>query len=149
MQNLFQKDSVQGILDRLEHLQQSSHPLWGKMNASQMLAHCAIHLQVALGDSQLNRTFLGWIFGRTVKKKMINKEPFKKNLPSVPRFIIKDQRNFEIEKQQLQSLIRRFESADSVAMAENSHPFFGKMSAEEWSLLSYKHLDHHLRQFGH
>src|ERR1700730_5133284 len=118
MQNLFQKDSVQGILDRLEHLQPSSQPLWGKMNASQMLAHCAIHLQVALGDSQLNRTFLGWIFGRTVKKKMINKEPLKKNLPSVPRFIIKDQRNFEIEKQQLQSLIRRFESADSVAMAE-------------------------------
>jgi hypothetical protein len=78
MQSLFQKDSVQDILDRLGRLQQTTQPLWGKMNASQMLAHCIIHLQVALGDLQFNRTLLGWIFGRISKKGMVKKDPLKK-----------------------------------------------------------------------
>ncbi|MEP6513238.1 MAG: DUF1569 domain-containing protein [Parafilimonas sp.] len=30
---------------------------------------------------------------------------------------------------------------------ETPHPFFGKLKAEEWRTLTYKHLDHHLRQF--
>ncbi|MFD1127776.1 DUF1569 domain-containing protein [Paenibacillus provencensis] len=30
----------------------------------------------------------------------------------------------------------------------NPHPFFGKLTSEEWSIGLYKHLDHHLKEFG-
>jgi hypothetical protein len=28
------------------------------------------------------------------------------------------------------------------------HPAFGRLSGAAWGALSYKHIDHHLRQFG-
>jgi hypothetical protein len=28
------------------------------------------------------------------------------------------------------------------------HPMFGKMTADQWGRSMWKHLDHHLRQFG-
>ncbi|MDZ4803510.1 MAG: DUF1569 domain-containing protein [Candidatus Eisenbacteria bacterium] len=28
------------------------------------------------------------------------------------------------------------------------NPIFGNLSVDEWGKLSWKHLDHHLRQFG-
>ncbi|MGH9801334.1 MAG: DUF1569 domain-containing protein, partial [Blastocatellia bacterium] len=28
------------------------------------------------------------------------------------------------------------------------HPAFGKLSTKDWGALTYKHMDHHFRQFG-
>ena len=30
----------------------------------------------------------------------------------------------------------------------NPHPAFGYFTREQWGQMQYKHLDHHLRQFG-
>jgi hypothetical protein len=52
------------------------------------------------------------------------------------------------ERERLSGLIDKFAAGGEAACTKNPHGFFGKMRAEEWAILMYKHLDHHLRQFG-
>jgi len=148
MKDLFDSAAASEIQARLSKLQPDSKPLWGKMNVSQMLAHCIVPLQVSLSEVQLKRSLFGKLFGRIAKKRMVMETDFKKNLPTAPQFIVKDERNFLSEKQKLQSLIQRFASSDPDSIAKIHHPFFGPMTKKEWGLLQWKHLDHHLRQFG-
>ena len=148
MKDLFDAAAASEIQARLSKLQPDSKPLWGKMNVSQMLAHCIVPLQVALSEVQLKRSLFGKIFGRIAKKRMVSETDFKKNLPTAPQFIVRNERNFISEKQKLQSLIQRFASSDPDSIAKIYHPFFGPMTKKEWGVLQWKHLDHHLRQFG-
>ena len=76
---------------------------------------------------------------------LFNEKPFKRNLGTDRSFIITDQRKFEEEKQKLVDMINRFTEAN---MVDEPHPFFGKLTKEEWSKGTWKHLDHHLMQFG-
>jgi Protein of unknown function (DUF1569) len=148
MQNLFQPEAATGIVMRIARLKPTAQALWGKMNAAQMLAHCKAPLEVALGDRILKHSFVGWLFGRMAKKKMLGEAPFKHNLPTDNSFIVKENRDFAGEQDNLLTLIRRFAEANPASIAARTHPFFGKMSIEEWGILQWKHLDHHLRQFG-
>ncbi len=148
MKNLFDTVAASEILNRLEKLYPDTQPLWGKMKISQMLAHCQVPLQVALGEKQLKRNLISILFGGIARRQLTKETIFKKNLPTAPQFIIKDERQFDNEKQQLQSLIQQFSIADANEIAGRSHPFFGKMTKEEWGILQWKHLDHHFRQFG-
>ena len=148
MENLFEPAIVNAMLARLQNLQPGAAANWGKMKPAQMLAHCQVPLQAALGEKQLKQSFMGVLFGRIAKKQILKEGPMKKNLPTDPSFLVKDQRSFENEKKLLESLIQRFAAADKILLAQKPHPFFGSMKAEEWGLLMWKHLDHHLRQFG-
>ena len=148
MQSLFQPESATGIVMRIARLKPSAKALWGKMNVSQMLAHCKAPLEVALGDKVLKHSFIGWLFGRAAKKRMLKETPYKRNLPADASFIVKEDRNFTKEQDELLTLIRRFSEADPQSIAAKVHPFFGKMTTDEWGILQWKHLDHHLRQFG-
>src|SRR5438105_14676467 len=107
METLFQTTAASEILNRLEKLQPGAKPLWGKMNVSQMLAHCQVPLQASLGEKELKRTFMGFLFGRIGKKQVLKPGPFKKGLPTDPRFVIKNTPDFTNEKQQLTSLIQK------------------------------------------
>ena len=148
MQNLFQPESATGIIMRIARLQPSAKSLWGKMNVSQMLAHCKAPLQVALGDKNLKHSFIGWLFGKTAKKQMLKEAPFKRNLPTDASFVVRDERNFSLEQDELLNLIKRFSETEPETVAARVHPFFGKMTTDEWGILQWKHLDHHLKQFG-
>jgi hypothetical protein len=148
MQNLFQPESATGIVMRIARLKPAAKALWGKMNAAQMLAHCKAPLEVALGDRILKHSFIGWLFGKMAKKKMLKEPPFQHNLPTEGTFVVKDERVFSDEQEQLFTLIKRFAEADPQTIAARVHPFFGKMTIDEWGILQWKHLDHHLRQFG-
>lgn len=149
MESLFNNKTADIMLNRIEHLNPDSKPYWGKMNVSQMLKHAQVPLQVALGDIQLKRNLIGVIFGKLGKKQLLKNEPFKKNLPTDPRFIVKDASpDFNSNKEILTQLVRRFSGSNGKEIAARPHPFFGKMTMDEWGYLQYKHLDHHLRQFG-
>ena len=148
MQNLFQPESATGIVMRIARLKPTAQALWGKMNVAQMLAHCKAPLEVALGDRILKHSFIGWLFGKMAKRKMLKESPLQHHLPTDGSFVIKNERNFSDEQEQLFALIRRFAETDPAAIAARIHPFFGKMTIDEWGVLEWKHLDHHLRQFG-
>ena len=75
-------------------------------------------------------------------------KPFREGLPTNPQFVMKDEKNFEEEKEKLISSIKRFNEGKGANLTTDPHPFFGKMSIDEWDKLFFKHIDHHLRQFG-
>ena len=146
--DLFNTEVRDTMLSRVNKLTASSKGEWGKMNVSQMLAHCSEGLKSAKGDIKLPRTFLGFVFGKMAKKSLTGEKPFKKNLPTDKNFIVKIDKNFDEEKTKLIQLINSFSCAGAEGVSKDNHPFFGKMSADEWNKLMYNHLDHHLKQFG-
>lgn len=148
MKSLFDPRITREIIDRINQLTPATPGLWGKMKVSQMLAHLQPALKIALGEHTLKKGLMSFLFGKMAKRQMVNEAPFKKNLPTAPSFVVKDERNFEEEKSRLIDLVVRFSIESKQALETRIHPFFGKLTAEEWNILHWKHLDHHLRQFG-
>jgi hypothetical protein len=134
---------------RVARLQPGTPALWGKMTVAQALAHMAASLEIALGDQKPPRMFAGRIFGRLVKRIVLRDEsPLKRNTPTAPELLVKDSRDFDRERQRLDHLIERFSTEGEAGCSTHPHSFFGQMAPRDWAMLQYKHLDHHLRQFG-
>ncbi len=149
MKSLFNSSENQEIINRISQLNAEAKAEWGKMNIGQMLSHAQRPLRVALNELKLKRTLVGILFGKMAKKKLANgEEPFSKNLPTDKNFVVADQRNADEEKKKLIELIRKFASVGPAGLSKEPHPFFGHMTTQEWDTLMWKHLDHHLRQFG-
>ncbi|MDE3196338.1 MAG: DUF1569 domain-containing protein, partial [Acidobacteriota bacterium] len=123
---------------------------WGRMTPPQMLAHCSLSMQWALGDAVPEKGPLPVrLIGRLVKPMVFrNEDPLRKNSPTAKSLIVADERDLGKERERLSALIDRFVAGGAAKCTKNPHSFFGKMTPEEWSILMYKHLDHHLRQFG-
>jgi len=148
MENLFDKSTNEELLRRINSLKETSQPLWGKMNAAQMLAHCQKPLEVAIGRLPVKRGLIGLLFGKMFKNSFLKNREMKKNLPTLPSFKMDMPRNFENEKLMLLGLVKQFGDQGPSIIANKKHPIFGPMTDEEWGILGYRHLDHHLRQFG-
>ena len=148
MKNLFDNNTYTEIISRINALTPNSQRQWGKMNPAQMLAHCKEAFKVPLSDKKMPRMFIGLLLGWAFKKKLYNEEPWKRNLPTAPNFIIKDERDFEKEKQELVDMISRFHNAGPGNVGKYPHPMFGTFTSTQWGQSMYKHLDHHLMQFN-
>jgi hypothetical protein len=148
MESLFDLQGNRNIINRIEQLTPITLSQWGKMTVSQMLEHCQQPIKVPLGMLPLKPNWMSFFFGKTVKKQMLSQNTFKKDLPTVKEFRIQREPDFEQAKQELINLIERFEKEGHGAIKVTKHPFFGEMTLEEWDILQWKHLDHHLRQFG-
>ncbi|MEO8996434.1 MAG: DUF1569 domain-containing protein [Nitrosospira sp.] len=149
MKTFFDKDASHEFKNRLASLKPDSERQWGKMNSAQMVAHLCKGMEQAMGEVRPPRIFLGRIIGGFVKSRAIgNDEPMFRNSPTIPSFIIADDRDLEAERQRLYGLIDRASAAGPSVCTEHPHSFFGRLTPEQWGNLIYKHLDHHLRQFG-
>jgi hypothetical protein len=146
-QSLFQAEDTAEVVRRIQALKPDSKAQWGKMDVAQMLAHCQVPLEIATGQRTMKRGLIGLLFGRMAKKKLAGPEPFKRGLPTAPEFVVRDQRDFAAEREKLLALVQSFQRRGPEALARE-HPFFGPMTTTEWDRLQWKHLDHHLRQFG-
>ncbi len=149
MITLFDQAIHDQIRTRIDKLTPATQRQWGKMNVGQMLAHCSAGLDMQMGTIKLKRVFIGRIIGPLIKKMVTsNDEPFKKNSPTAPELTFVDERDFNKEKERLIGLVDRFTKGGTAGVSPYPHPFFGKMSADDWGIMAYKHLDHHLSQFG-
>jgi Protein of unknown function (DUF1569) len=147
MKNLFEQDASTEILQRIDKFQASAQRQWGKMEVAQMLAHCTAALQVAAGQKSPPRMFIGKILGPIFKSKFYDDSVLSKNGPTDKSFIVADKRDFEKEKVLLKNLIQQFADGGIDKCTTHPHSFFGKLTAEQWGIGMYKHIDHHLRQF--
>lgn len=148
MPSLFEPTSAVQIITRLEKINPAHPPQWGKMNAAQMMAHCQAPFQVFFGEMKMKRGLIGYLFGGMAKKRLLQgNKPWSKNMPTAKAFLVADQREFIKEKMKLVEWIRRF-STEGATVTSSTHPFFGQLSSQEWAVLAYRHLDHHLQQFG-
>ena len=148
MTHFFQPTVTEEILARIEKLTPDTKPLWGKMTVAQMLAHNYYSFEAATGKVVVPRSLLGRIIGQFVRDSFLSNMPLSKNSPTMPRLIVKDERDFDVEKQKLISIVKEFSSGGPEKVTQAPHSFFGHFTPEEWSRQMYKHLDHHLQQFG-
>ncbi|HAP70681.1 MAG TPA: hypothetical protein DCR04_13320 [Flavobacteriales bacterium] len=143
MRTLLQPSDYEYVLTRLNALKGSQTRLWGTMTVGQMLQHCRRQVEMALGEIPTKPMFprpIQWLskitFGYYI--------PWSKNLVTAPEMVAKDDVAFDAEHEQLISIISKFMESDEF----HPHPIFGHLTKEDWGLIIYKHLDHHLRQFG-
>lgn len=150
MNSLYHASDVSEIIRRMERLEPGTSRQWGKMNAVQMLAHCHVAMEMALGKTVVKRLLIGRLIGTFLKRGALSKKPFVKNSPTDKSFVFagNDHLSFNEEKAKLIQSIREFAGGGPSRCTTHPHPFFGKYTPDEWAVLQWKHLDHHLRQFG-
>ena len=149
MKNVFAQNDVQYFIERIEKLTENSQPFWGKMDVAQMLAHCNVTYEMIFEDKHPKPSgFKKLILKLFVKKLVVNEKPYKKNNPTAPQFIIKSDKNFEVEKARLISYLKKVqELGENYFEGKESHSF-GTLNKTEWNNMMAKHLEHHLEQFG-
>jgi hypothetical protein len=148
MYTLFNQSDVSAIVERIEKLSPTSQRQWGKMKVAQMLAHCNVSLETAMGMNFMKRLFIGRIIGPLLKPTVLGKKPFGKNSPTDKSYIFTGEHDFEKEKSKTTASVNKFFEGGPSGCTIHPHPFFGKLTPEQWGVFQWKHLDHHLRQFG-
>jgi hypothetical protein len=148
MKSLFDTDTHSETQERLAKLSVDTDRQWGKMSAAQMMEHAARALEMATGDVPMKQAFIGKAIGWIFKNKFLGEQPFPQNSPTGPTLIIKDEPDFDATRQRLSDLIGKFHGLGESGTDGNIHGFFGPLSGRQWGETQYKHLDHHLRQFG-
>lgn len=108
MKDLYQSQYLNEILQRISKLSPESQRLWGKMNINQMLTHCTLSMETAVGDKFYPQLMIGKLIGRFMKFNISNEKPFRKSSPTNPSFIVNETKEFEKEKERLIELIKKF-----------------------------------------
>ena len=145
IKNLLEDDVKQETINRINKLTPASQRKWGIMEVAQMLAHLQARFAVVFGKDELKANFFIRLFAPLLKGMLYSETPYKKNLATDKSFKISDHREFAKEKQQLLDMIYSFSEE---TLRKDPHPYFGKLTLEQWGKASWKHMDHHLRQFG-
>jgi hypothetical protein len=148
MKTLFEKTAVLEVKQRMSALQPESQRVWGKMDAAQAMAHCSATMEMAVGDRFPPRLMIGRILGPIFKSTYSNEKPMQQGSPTDKSLIINDPRDLAKERERLAGLINRFFAGGAEGCTRHPHCFFGPLTPTEWATGMYKHLDHHLRQFG-
>lgn len=146
--SLYTPDVYRECVNRIEQVKPGSQPLWGSMNAAQMLAHCAEIQEVSNGKALNNTPFLARLFKGMIRKMVVNDKPYPKNSRTHPQYKQIDERDFDAEKNRLLKALEKFVNDGPDNAEKNPHPLFGNMTADEKGWSMYKHLNHHLAQFG-
>lgn len=147
MKSLWQDDARAALLSRIEKVDPAAPRLWGTMSAERMLVHIAESMKMALGEVVCKPKKLPLRFF-PLKQIAIFVAPFPKGLPTAPELVPKDPPPpADDTKRELRRLFNAF-VARGAGGAWPDHPAFGKLSGKTWGVLSYRHFDHHLRQFG-
>lgn len=149
MKNIFDPEVTAELISRINQLQTDTKPRWGKMSVDQMLAHCCVAYDMAYTTKYPRpNPIMRFLLKAFVKKGVVNEVPYKKNIPTAPAFVIADRKNFEEEKSRLIHFLEQTVSLGKDHFEGKESLSFGPMTAQEWNNLFYKHLDHHLNQFG-
>lgn len=148
--NIFEKEVTDGIIARINNLKPDSPAQWGKMDVAKMLAHCNVAYETFYepGKHPAPNFLMKFILKTFIKKKVTGEAPFPKNSPTAPYFIIKSDKDFETEKQRLIDYINKTQQLGESQFDGLESPSFGPLTKTEYSNMMYKHLNHHLTQFG-
>jgi hypothetical protein len=143
--SLFDQDVYDEIRERLDRLNADSEGRWGSMTVAQMLGHCAEVIEVSNGKKLEGTPFFVKLFAPVVKWMILSEKPFPKMTRTHPQYEYTEPHDFQEQKDRLIQAIDEFRAGGPAAAR---HPVMGKMTPEERGWGNYKHLDHHLHQFG-
>jgi len=149
MKSVFTKEGTDEIIGRIKQLTPQTHAKWGKMNVGQMLAHCNVTYDYVFTDKYPKPDGVKkWMLKFFVKPIVVGDKPYQKNGRTAPDFVMTTEKDFEAEKKRLiDHLNKVLELGEEHFDKKESHSF-GVLKKAEWNNMFYKHLDHHLGQFG-
>ena len=149
MKDIFGSTETNEIIDRINHLTPETKPQWGKMSVAQMLAHCNVAYEMAVDNKYTKagglKKFLLKLF---VKPVVVNEKPYKRDSRTAPEFLVKEDKDFATEKNRLINYLQKTQQIGRSHFEGKDSNSFGPLTAQEWNNMFYKHLDHHLTQFG-
>ena len=133
------------LLQRLRRVRPDAAPAWGTLTAPRMLCHVADQLRVALGDvpSIPVHTFAT----RTLLKHLVVNtgfQPPRGKVQTAPEMLTSRPAAGEADLAACVALAERVATGAARAV----HPMFGPLTPEQWGRLCWKHMHHHLVQFG-
>lgn len=147
--NIFTEPVVQQLVTRINQLTPATTPQWGKMNIAQMLAHCNVTYELAYENIHPRpNAFMRFILKSFIKKIVVSEKPYAKNSRTAPVFLMVTEKEFNKEKERLLNYLQKTKQLGEAAFEGKENHGFGKLSSTEWNNMFYKHLDHHLGQFG-
>jgi hypothetical protein len=149
MNSIFTDENHQDILNRINNLTDTTQAKWGKMDVGQMLKHCQLPIHIALEHTVMTTKANGFkkIVFKLFKPMMYNDKPWRPNMQTPKEFVVTDAQVFATEKENLITLLKTFNlKKENTNWPE--HPLFGHFTTAQRGQMQYKHLDHHLKQFG-
>ena len=135
------------IATRLQSLTGSSTRRWGSMDVAGMLQHLQLSARMTLGELDVPSVNKRVFHKFPLKHLVLYVLPFPKGAPTAPELKTVAASSFETERAALLDLLERI-GAGPRDGAGPAHPLFGPLTWREWGVVTYKHADHHLKQFG-
>ena len=135
------------IGNRLRSLSESSAGRWGSMGVAGMLKHLRMSAQMTLGELPVRGANKRAFQMFPLKHLILYVLPFPKGAPTAPELKPGDAATFAEERAALLELLERIGTGPREG-AGPVHPLFGPLTWREWGVVTYKHTDHHLKQFG-
>jgi Protein of unknown function (DUF1569) len=135
------------IVSRVRSLSGSSTRKWGSMDVTEMLQHLRRSALMCLGELSVPSANKRAFHKFPLKHAILYVLPFPKGAPTAPALKPVGEASFEEERAALLELLERIGTGFREGMGPD-HPLFGPLSWREWGVVTYKHSDHHLKQFG-
>lgn len=153
MKSIFDPTGAEELVTRVEQLTPDTEPAWGTMTVDQMLAHCCRPFDTIFDPAYAEKhpkpnPLVRGLLRLFIKPILVGPKPYKHNMRTAPEFIIADRREFASEQSRLIEYVNRVHAAGEDEFEGKVSHSFGPLTAGEWSMLLYKHTDHHLAQFG-
>ena len=149
MKSVFNKNDVTEIINRINKLTPTTRAQWGKMTVAQMLAHCCVSYELVYENKHSKpNAVLKLILKLFVKPTVVGDKPYKHSLKTAPAFIMTESKDFEKEKNRLIDYITKTQELGEIYFDNKESHSFGVLTKSEWNSMLYKHLGHHLNQFG-
>ena len=132
---------------RLRSLSLSSTRRWGSMDVVAMLQHLRLSARMTLGELSVPSVNKRPFQMFPLKHVILYVLPFPKGAPTAPELKPADPVSFDEERAALLELLDRIATGPREGVGP-AHPLFGPLTWREWGVVTYKHADHHLKQFG-
>jgi oxepin-CoA hydrolase/3-oxo-5,6-dehydrosuberyl-CoA semialdehyde dehydrogenase len=136
----------------IQPISEQSKALWGKMNVQQMLEHLTDFFNVSV-EKIIFPLVTPEEFLPKYRQFLYSEKKFKENTKA-PEEVLGEEplplrsASLQEAKDKLQKTVEYFfHYFETNVDKKTMHPAFGQLNFEEWVLLHYKHVTHHLRQF--
>ena len=146
MPSLRDPSTRNSLIHRLQQLTPTTRPRWGKFDAPRMLCHLNDALAVSLGELSTTTMNKKAFQCFPLKHLVMYVVPFPKGAQAPPDMLVSVPEDFDVDRQRLFDRMQRIAAAADAPGPE--HPLFGPLTNEEWNALHWKHIAHHLKQFG-
>jgi hypothetical protein len=150
---LAKKDDKEKLIERIKSLTAHHHARFSTMSVQQIPAHLSDPIRVALGTKEVKlQWYLYMIFAipgiKQLTSQVLTWPPF---IPRSEYFIAEElgtkPLGLEGDKEKLVLLVEKVSELTDERLIPK-HPVFGRLTANQWKRLMWRHIDVHLRNFG-